>query len=506
LAGMAGLALAHHRLRHRLTLAGAMATAGHALRLSPWWTRGQPAERLERWCAESHALPARYATALAEAAALVLVLAIVAVYSPLPVMLGAVLTAAVTLTLARHAARSRRHARPSQMAAAVFLPPLLALLPDSLGRAAYGQWRRLDDAAERSDRTHRRLAALRESWTVLAPLAALTLSPMAAVAVAAGNRLGDALDGLAEARRISRHYHDIHAAPREDRGHVPGRPPVSLTADALCFGYDGPVLRDVSLSVAPGEIVAIAGPSGCGKSTLMRLLMGCERPQAGRVAMNGHDLATANRPAWRAHAAAIIQDEVLYLRALHAQARGNAPVGLADVAARLAQVGLWPKVTALPMGLATLVDTRFLSSGQAAQLMLARALCRRPSLLFLDETLSALDPAARALAFAAIRASGATCVLTSHHGDVLAQADRILWLDGGRLREQPAHRIAGVPPAKIPPGELHSPFGPAGRLYRAAALARIEGPDRRDILPEPAPAPRLILLLALAAALAGLVI
>lgn len=511
--GTGALTLARHRLRDRSRLDGTVFAAGHALRLSPRWTRRLSTERLERWCEDIRTLAGRRDTAMAEAAAQAVVIAGLSLLSPQPGLTAAAAgTAAVLmLTLGRQLERSRRKVQTSEATAIAFLHPLLNLLPWCLGTqiagTAHGQWRRLEEASDHRDRHRHRIATLRISWLTLSPLAGLTVSPELAIAVVIGNGLGTALDSLAEARRTRRQVRGIQTAPRESDGHVPNQPPTTVTADDASFAYDRPVLHHVSLAIAPGEIVAIAGPSGCGKSTLMRLLMGFEPPRAGRILMNGQDLATADRLAWRAHAAAVFQDERLQFRSLHAQVRGLAPLHLDQVAARLAQIGLWSKVAALPMGMATLVDSRFLSEGQAAQVMLARALSRQPSLLFLDETLAAMDPAARGLALAAIRASGATCVLTSHQDDVLAAVDRIVWLKDGRLRHQTIHR---APAPAIPPAiassttmDQLSAFGSAARLYRPAAITRIEGPDRRDILPEPAPSPLVAVFVALAAAVLG---
>jgi ABC-type bacteriocin/lantibiotic exporter with double-glycine peptidase domain len=275
-----------------------------------------------------------------------------------------------------------------------------------------------------------------------------------------------------------------------------------VTARQLGFAYDQPVLRNVSLSVAPGEVIAIAGPSGSGKSTLLRLLMGLELPQQGCVLTDGADMRRLNRLAWRAHAAAVLQDERLEFRSIASHVRGHATIELDEVAGWLVRVGLWPKVAALPMGVASLVETRLLSSGQAALLMLARALARRPAILFLDETLSPLDPDTQAKVLAAIRASGVTCIFTSHQEDLLRRADRILRIANGTLRAEVPPSMAkhaGTIGNEAPP----SAFGTAGRLYRATAMARLESPDREDILPELAPAALVPALVALAAAVLG---
>lgn len=511
---VAAWVLARRRLAARLDLAGTLAVALHALSRSPWWSRRHTAERLQQWCEDWRGLGSRRAIATAEAAAFaLLLLALAALTHPVAVAAAGLGGAVAALAAGRLAAALHRRAWPRRTAAQAMLEPLLTLTawaPATAATwAAHAAWRRRERAVGRAALARRAVLALRDGGRWLAP-AVLCLWPedwglAAALALVPGNALGDALDRLFQARRDHAALAPFRAAPAENQGAPPERPPVSLRLESVSFGYECTVLNGVSLAVAPGEVVALAGPSGGGKSTLLRLMMGTEAPQAGQVLMNGRDLRQCDRLAWRAHTAAIIQDEVLDLRPLHAHVRGLAPLDLGAVAAWLDRLGAWDWVERLPMGLASLSDGRMLSGARAAQVLLARALCRRPSLLFLDETLAALDPEQRRRALAVIRASGATCVLVSHQPDVLAEADRVLWLEDGRLHDRPgAGHGATIPVAEIAAAP-HAPFGAAARLYRPAALARIDGPDRRDVPPPPPPRAAPVVLAALLTAVLALV-
>ena len=183
----------------------------------------------------------------------------------------------------------------------------------------------------------------------------------------------------------------------------------------------------VSLSVAPGEIVALLGPSGCGKSSLLRAIAGLEPLVGGTVRWDGVSLAGV--PVHRRGFGLMFQDGQLFG---HRDVAGNVGYGLprgASVAELLALVGL---AGYGDRSVATL------SGGERQRVALARALAPRPRLLLLDEPLSALDRALRErLAVdlrAALVATGTTAVFVTHdHDEAFAVADRVGVMAGGRL-------------------------------------------------------------------------
>jgi putative ABC transport system ATP-binding protein len=219
--------------------------------------------------------------------------------------------------------------------------------------------------------------------------------------------------------------------------HVDG---VSKTWDAAGFA---PVhaVRAVSLRVAPGEYVAITGPSGSGKTTLLSLCAGLLRPDAGRVLLDGQDLAslpdTPGR-ALRLRAVGFVFQRGLLLRnlsarqnvALVARAAGRSwTAANAAADALLARLGLAARASAMP---ATL------SAGECQRVALARALVLGPRLVLADEPTAHLDAAAGAQVTNELRtlarAQGAGLVVATHDARVAGLADRLLTLDDGALR------------------------------------------------------------------------
>ncbi|GJE59876.1 ABC transporter ATP-binding protein [Methylobacterium trifolii] len=195
-------------------------------------------------------------------------------------------------------------------------------------------------------------------------------------------------------------------------------------------------LDDVSLALAPGEIVAVLGESGCGKSTLLRLIAGLEAPDTGEIRIDGGCVAGPGRdasPETRG-VGLMFQDYALFphmsvlanvcfgLKGSRAQARA---AGLA----RLAEVGLAHRAESYP---------GTLSGGEAQRVALACALAPRPRMLLLDEPFSNLDAhtrgRVRADTLALLRASGITAILVTHDpGEALDFADRIALMRHGRI-------------------------------------------------------------------------
>jgi thiamine transport system ATP-binding protein len=192
---------------------------------------------------------------------------------------------------------------------------------------------------------------------------------------------------------------------------------------------------DVTLDIAPGEILALLGPSGCGKSSLLRAVAGLEPAAAGTVAWDGADLAGV--PVHRRGFGLMFQDGQLFP---HRDVAGNVEFGLRmaglDRTVRAARVRDLLEVVGLAGYERRPVAT--LSGGEQQRVALARSLAPSPRLLLLDEPLSALDRALRERLAedlrAALTATGTTALLVTHdHDEAFAVADRIAVMDAGRL-------------------------------------------------------------------------
>ncbi|MGE4298978.1 MAG: energy-coupling factor ABC transporter ATP-binding protein [Desulfovibrionaceae bacterium] len=207
----------------------------------------------------------------------------------------------------------------------------------------------------------------------------------------------------------------------------------------LCYAYAGalrdepPVLRDVSLDVAAGELVVLAGANGSGKSTLLAILAGLFAPTAGTVRVAGHT-SPGDERAIRGVARLVLQDADLQM--LGGTVAEDLFLGLApdDAAARDTALAL-----ARRFGLDYSLDrpVHTLSHGQKRKLCLATALTARPGVLLLDEPLSGLDyPAMREMRdiLAQGRGQGLTQIVSAHDLEPMADlADRLAVLDKGRL-------------------------------------------------------------------------
>jgi subfamily B ATP-binding cassette protein HlyB/CyaB len=244
-----------------------------------------------------------------------------------------------------------------------------------------------------------------------------------------------------------RRLDDVLAAPAERPQGLPrtSLPPlvgrIRFERVSLRYLPERPeALSEVSFEIAPGRFVGIVGASGSGKSSVARLLLGLYPPTAGRVLIDGQDLAGVD-PAWlRRHFGVVLQDDRLFdgtVRENIALRDPALPFPRVLEAARLA--GAHGFILDLPAG----YDTRIgehgaaLSGGQRQRIALARALAGDPRILLLDEATSALDYESEALIRASLPriAAGRTVIQIAHRLATVRHADAILVFERGRLVE-----------------------------------------------------------------------
>jgi ATP-binding cassette subfamily B protein len=227
--------------------------------------------------------------------------------------------------------------------------------------------------------------------------------------------------------------------------------PLEVAVEGLTFGYaDERVLDGLDLVVAPGEVVALVGATGSGKSTLCHLLAHLYEPAAGYVRLGGVDLRRAEPASIRAHVALAFQESFLFGDTVRENLSLGAPVPDDEIAWALARARADRFVARLPLGIDQPLGERgvTLSGGQRQRLALARALLRRPGLLMLDDATSAVDATIERQILDGLRDSlHATTLIVAHRVSTIALADRVLFLEGGRIAASGTHLelVSGVP-------------------------------------------------------------
>jgi ATP-binding cassette subfamily B protein RaxB len=251
---------------------------------------------------------------------------------------------------------------------------------------------------------------------------------------------------------------DIAVADTE-RGHsrpVAYQQPIegNLEVRDLCFRYaegEPIILRNVNLSIGAGEYVAITGPSGCGKTTLLKVILGLLEPTSGEVLVDGVPLRILGHDAFRKSIGVVMQDDQL----LSGSIADN--ICFFDETFELEHMihcaelaGIHADICQMPMAYNSLIGEMgtSLSGGQKQRILLARALYRRPRLLFMDEGTSHLDLTTERQVTAAVESLGLTRIIIAHRPETIASAPRRLVVRDGELHELHESLAVPRPPAR----------------------------------------------------------
>jgi len=234
--------------------------------------------------------------------------------------------------------------------------------------------------------------------------------------------------------------------PERPDARDPGRLRGAIRFDRVSFGYDPavPVLRDLSLSIAPGQFVGIAGATGTGKSTVVSLIPRFYDPTAGRILIDGVDVRDYELQGLRAQIGFVLQETILF----RATIRENIAYGRPDAsdeeiveAAKLANANGF--IVRMPEGYDTLLGERgqTLSGGERQRIGIARAIIRNSPILILDEPTAALDSESERLVMEALEhlMKGRTVIAIAHRLSTIRDADKIIVLKDGRVAEQGTH-------------------------------------------------------------------
>ena len=242
----------------------------------------------------------------------------------------------------------------------------------------------------------------------------------------------------------------------------------ALRLEGVGFRYgDGdPVLRDVSIDVRPGRMIALVGPSGAGKSTLADLIPRFHDPTEGRITLDGVDLRELRLGELRALLGIVTQETILF----HDTVRANIAYGMegatqAQVEAAAAAANAHGFIAEMPDGYDTVLGEKGvrLSGGQRQRIAIARALLRNPPILILDEATSALDNESERLVQQAIDqlVNDRTVIVIAHRLSTVRRADQIVVMEGGAVVQRGTH------------DELLA----AGGLYRRLYEMQFAAPD-----------------------------
>lgn len=229
------------------------------------------------------------------------------------------------------------------------------------------------------------------------------------------------------------------SAPADVSGH-------SLSFQNVRFGYgDEEVLHGISFDAQEGKVTALVGPSGSGKSTCAQLAAKFWEPNSGRILCSGKDIAGFSEESWLAHVSIVFQDVILFDDTVANNIRiGREGASDEEVAEAARTAHCLEFIEKLPQGFDTMLGENgaSLSGGERQRLSIARALLKDAPVVLLDEATASLDPENETLIQRAVGTlcAGKTVVVIAHRLRTVANADKIVVLDDGRVAEEGSHK------------------------------------------------------------------
>ncbi len=276
--------------------------------------------------------------------------------------------------------------------------------------------------------------------------------------------------GVASAERVFELLDAEEETPDVRDARMTGAPHGRVTFERVSFRYDPerPLIEDLSMTVEPGHTVAIVGPTGAGKTTLVNLIMRFYDLAAGRITLDGIDIASMPRADLRSQIGMVLQDAWLFKGTIRDNIAYGRPAATEAEILEAAKATFVDRfVHSLPNGYDTVIDDEGtnISAGEKQLITIARAFVAQPALLILDEATSSVDTRTELLlqhAMAALRADR-TCFVIAHRLSTIRNAHVILVMEEGRIVERGTH------------DELISRPGAYAKLYNS----QFTGPDAR---------------------------
>lgn len=246
--------------------------------------------------------------------------------------------------------------------------------------------------------------------------------------------------------RVSDIALNVREMKKPDREIINTMQPVTLETHALSYRYDehsADVFRNLSFKVSAGESVAITGPSGAGKTTLMRVLCGLFEPLSGSVTIDGYDIQQLGLNNYRKIIGCVMQDDKLFSGSIRENICGFDDKGDKEWMEACARASyIHDVINKMPMGYEPLIGElgEGLSGGQKQRLFIARALYRKPGILFMDEATSALDEESESYVNAAIKKLNITRIIIAHRKSTIASAERVIQLTPLTEQHEPSQK------------------------------------------------------------------
>jgi ABC-type multidrug transport system fused ATPase/permease subunit len=279
-------------------------------------------------------------------------------------------------------------------------------------------------------------------FVMYSSLLAFMIAPVIQI-VNIGTQLSEAMAGLERTRQIL-----AEKTEDDDPLRVSTLPQIrgSVEFEDVSFSYEPnkPVLHDISFEALPGTVTALVGSSGSGKSTIIGLITAFQKPDQGRVLVDGHDLSTVQLASYRLQLGVVLQESFLFDGTIRENVAFSRPQATEEQildACRIARVDEF--ATNFPDGYDTVVGERGvkLSGGQKQRVSIARAILADPRILILDEATSSLDSESEALIQAGLSylMQGRTTFVIAHRLSTIRRADQILVVESGRIVERGDH-------------------------------------------------------------------